>query len=190
MGDLFDHRVLLVQQPGKVLADRAQYSILTGERELLAVAVETEGHSRRTLMSKALPDMRAFAVRSAGGSALLDVTKVTSEWITEVRRAGMGAALIGQIRTEGSRRHYTFLDDAGQTLAKATGDLGLKHFSLTDPHGGEFARVHKTWAGLTKELLTDADHYRVEFRAAVGEELRILTVMMPVVLDLTLYGPT
>jgi hypothetical protein len=188
MGDLFDHRVLLVQQPGKVLANRAEYSIMTAERDLLAVAVETEGHSRLKLMSKDMPDMRAFIVRSASGMELLDVTKVTSEWITDIRRPG--SDLLGQIRTEGSRRHYTFLDGAGQAVAKATGDLGLKHFSLTASPSGEFARVHKTWAGLTKELLTDADHYRVQFTAPVTEELRVMTVILPVVLDLTHYGPT
>lgn len=188
MGDLFDHRVLLVQQPGKVLANRAEYSIMTAKRDVLAVAVETEGHSRLKLMSNDMPDMRAFLVRSAGGTELLEVTKVTSEWITEIRRPG--ADLVGQIRTEGSRRHYTFLDGTGQTTAKATGDLGLKHFSLTAHPIGEFARVRKTWAGITKELLTDADHYRVEFTSPVTEELRILAAMLPVVLDLTHYGPT
>jgi hypothetical protein len=52
-----------------------------------------------------------------------------------------------------------------------------------------FARVRKTWAGLTKEMLTSSDHYTVEFTGPVSQPARTLTVMMPIVLDLTLYGP-
>jgi hypothetical protein len=54
---------------------------------------------------------------------------------------------------------------------------------------GEFARLRKTWAGLTKEVLTPSDHYRVDFTGPVSAQARMLTVMMAIVLDLTLYGP-
>jgi hypothetical protein len=47
----------------------------------------------------------------------------------------------------------------------------------------------KTWAGLTKEMLTPSDHYQVEFTGSVPATARTLTVMMAVVLDLTSYGP-
>jgi hypothetical protein len=50
------------------------------------------------------------------------------------------------------------------------------------------ARVRKNWAGL-KEMLTPSDHYAVEFTGLVSQPTRTLTVMMPIVLDLTLYGP-
>jgi hypothetical protein len=54
---------------------------------------------------------------------------------------------------------------------------------------GEFARVRKTWAGLAKEVFTASDHYKVEFTGPVPEPARTLTVMLPVLLDLTHYGP-
>jgi hypothetical protein len=38
-------------------------------------------------------------------------------------------------------------------------------------------------------MLTPSDHYKVEFTGPVSRPARILTVMMPIVLDLTLYGP-
>ena len=65
----------------------------------------------------------------------------------------------------------------------------LKHFTVTGTGGAEFARVRKTWAGVTKEMLTPSDHYTVEFTGPVSQPARTLTVMMPIVLDLTLYGP-
>jgi uncharacterized protein YxjI len=54
---------------------------------------------------------------------------------------------------------------------------------------GEFARLRKTWAGITKEMLTPSDHYRVEFIGPVAPQARVLIVMTAIVLDLTLYGP-
>jgi Scramblase len=70
-----------------------------------------------------------------------------------------------------------------------TGDLALKHFSVTDTEGGQLARVRKTWAGPAKEILTPSDHYRLEFTGPVSQPTRTLTVMMAIVLDLTVYGP-
>jgi hypothetical protein len=52
-----------------------------------------------------------------------------------------------------------------------------------------FARVRKTWAGLTKEMLTPSDRYTVDLAGLVSHPARTLTVMMPIVLDLTLYEP-
>jgi hypothetical protein len=39
-------------------------------------------------------------------------------------------------------------------------------------------------------MLTPSDHYKVEFSGPVSPPARVLTVMMAIVLDLTLYGPT
>ena len=94
-----------------------------------------------------------------------------------------------RIRTGGTRRIYTLLGDQDQAVGKVTGDLALKNFSVTGPGRAVVARVRKTWAGLTKEMLTPSDHYTVEFTGLVSQPARTLTVMMPIVLDLTLYGP-
>ena len=51
--------------------------------------------------------------------------------------------------------------------------------------GVVFARVRKTWAGLTKEMLTPSDRHTVDFAGLVSHPARTLTVM----LDLTLYEP-
>ena len=96
--------------------------------------------------------------------------------------------LVGRIRATHTTRHYTLLDDQDEIVGKVVGDLALKHFSVTDADG-EFARLRKTWAGLTKEVLTPSDHYRVDFTGPVSPPARMLTVMMAIVLDLTLYGP-
>jgi hypothetical protein len=188
MANVFDLQELRVIQPGKWMPDRARYEFFSSGKELVAVVEETSGHTRMKLLSKAMPDHRVFAVTSAAGEPLLSLAKRTSEWITEI--LDPAGSLVGRIRTEGSRRHYTLLDPEGATIGQAVGDLGLKKFSVTPVEGREFARFSKTFAGFTKEMLTSSDHYKVEFTGSVSGPLRIMTVMMPVVLDLTLYGPT
>jgi uncharacterized protein YxjI len=190
MEDHFDFQKLRIQQPGKLLSTRASYEIFNDRRQLLATATETEAHHRLKVISKAMPDIRVLAVTTAAGQPILTLIKQASTWITDLE--GPEGELIGRIRTSGTRRHYSLLDAGDETMARVEGDLALKHFSVKGS-AGEFARVRKTWAGLTKEMLTVSDHYKVDFTGpvpAAARTLRTLTVMMPIVLDLTLYGPT
>lgn len=185
--DLFAFQTVRVEQPGKLFAGRASYQILTDRRQLIAVASEVEGGARVKLLRESVRDVRSFAITSPAGVQVLSLVKRLSEWNTDIQ--GPGGELIGRIRTEGTRRHYTLLDDAGQTLGQAAGDLGLKRFSVTGAEGGTFARVQKTWAGLRKEMLTSSDHYRIDFVGPVSALARTLTVMTPIVVDLTSYEP-
>jgi len=184
--DPFDFQALRIRQPGKLLPNRASYEIFA-DRKLLATATETEGQARLKLPGKPAPDTRAIAVTTAAGELVGFLINQSSEWMTEFRDPG--GELVGRIRTGGTRRIYTLLGDQDQTVGKVTGDLALKNFSVTGAGRAVVARVRKTWAGIPKEVLTPSDHYTVEFMGSVPQPARTLTVMMPIVLDLTLYGP-
>jgi hypothetical protein len=184
--DPFDFQALRVLQPGKWLPNRARYEIFNDYRQLLAIATETEAHTRMKLLSKAMPDARVLAVSTPAGEPVLTFIKHKKERITELHHPGGAPA--GWIRATHTTRHYTLIDDQDQTVGKVVGDLALKNFSVTDDIG-EFARLRKTFAGITKEMLTPSDHYRVDFTGAVSPQARLLTVMTAIVLDLTLYGP-
>jgi uncharacterized protein YxjI len=184
--DPFDFQALRILQPGKWLPNRARYEVFNDQRQLLAIATETEAHTRLKLLSKTMPDARVLEVTTAASEPILTLVKYKRERITELH--GADGELAGRIRATHTTRHYTLLDGDDQTVGKVVGDLALKHFSVTDGER-EFARLRKTWAGLTKEMLTPSDHYRVDFTAAVSPSARTLTVMMAIVLDLTLYGP-
>ena len=186
MDDPFDFQALRILQPGKWLPNRACYEIFNDQRQLLAIATETEAHTRLKLFSKSMPDARVLAVTTAAQEPVLTLVKYKKERITELY--GPGGEPSGRIRATHTTRHYTLLDDQDQTVGKVVGDLSLKHFSVTDADG-EFARLRKTFAGITKEMLTPSDHYRVDFTGAVSRQARMLTVMTAIVLDLTLYGP-
>jgi hypothetical protein len=185
--DLSAFQAVRVEQPGKLFADRASYRILSDRRELIAVASEVEAQGRLKVLRESVRDIRSFAVTTADGVQVMSLVRRVSEWNTDIQDPG--GELIGRIRTEASRRHYTLLDAADRTLGQATGDLGLKRFAVTGPNGGTFARVRKRWAGLRKEMLTSADHYKVEFIGPVPALARTLTVMVPIVIDLTSYEP-
>ncbi len=185
--DPFDFQALRILQPGRLLPNRASYQIFSEQRQLLAIATEIEAHARRKLLSKSMPDARVLAVTTAGGEPVLTLIKHQRERITELHNPE--GELAGRIRATHTTRHYTLLDDQDETVGKVVGDLALKHFTVTGAQGGEFARLRKTWAGFPKEVLTPSDHYKVEFTASVSRPTRLLTVMMAIVLDLTLYGP-
>jgi hypothetical protein len=187
MEDLFGFPKLRIQQPGKLLPTRASYEIFNDRRQLLATATEAEAHSRLRLLSKGVPDVRVLAVSEAAGDLALSLVTHTRSLVTELRDPA--GEQVGEIRGKYTHRHYTLVDPQGQTVGQVTGDLGLKHFSVTGTSGGEFARVRKSWAGLKKEMLTPSDHYKVDFTGPVTPAARILTVMIAIVLDLTLYEP-
>jgi hypothetical protein len=183
----FDFQALRIHQPAKLLPNRARYEIFNDRKLLLAIATETEAHTRLSLMSKSMPGVRVLTVTTVAHDPILTLIKNARERITELQ--GPEGDLVGRIRATHINRHYTLLDHRNQPVGKAVGDLALKHFSVTGRGGGELARVRKTWAGLTKEMVTPADHYKVEFTAPVSPLGRTLTVMLAIVLDLTLYGP-
>lgn len=187
MDDPFDFQALRIRQPRKLLPNRASYEIFNDQRQLLATATETEARHRLKLISKPAPDARVLAVATAASEPVLTLIKHRRERTTDLHSPA--AELVGRIRATHTTRHYTLIDGDDQTLGKVVGDLALKRFSVTDITGGEFARVRKTFAGLTKEMLTPSDHYTVEFASQVSPSARILTVMMAIVLDLTLYEP-
>jgi Scramblase len=184
--DPFDFQALRILQPGKWLPNRARYEIFNDQRQLLAIATETEAHARLKLLSKSMPDARVLEVATAASKPVLTMVKHRRERITELH--GPDGELAGRIRATHTTRHYTLLDGEDQTVGKVVGDLALKNFSVTDADG-EFARLRKTWAGILKEKMTPSDHYRVDFTGDVSPSARMLTVMMAIVLDLTLYGP-
>ena len=189
VADPFAFRELRIRQPGKVLPGRARYEIFDPDKNLLAVAAETESRGVLNTMIGLVPGTRVLAVRTPGGDPVLTLVRQDSEndWLAAVTEPD--GTLIGKIRIEFSRRHYTLLDEQGQVVGRAAGDLGATQFSVTGAEGERYAHIRKTWAGLGKELLTSSDHYTVTFTGPVPPSIRTMIVMVPIVLDMTRHGP-
>ena len=187
--DLFAFRELRIRQPGKVLPGRARYEIFDPDKNLIAVAAETESRGMLQTMIGLVPGTRVLAVRTPAGQPVLTLIRQDSEndWLAAL--TDPDGKLIGKIRIEFSRRHYTLLDDQGQVVGKAAGDLAATQFAVTGAEGERYAQIRKTWAGLGKELLTSSDHYTVTFTGPVSPSVRTMIVMVPIVLDMTRHGP-
>jgi Scramblase len=187
MEDPFAVKELRIRQPARMLPGRARFDIFDSDKQLLAVAVETEHRSAMHTVASLVPRTRVIGVRSPSGEALLTMVKRDEDWIADI--TDPEDQLIGQIQIGETRRHYTLLDETGQVAGEAVGDLAVKQFTITGPHGERYARLRKTWAGFGKELLTSADHYTVTFTGPVPPRIRVLIAMVPIVLDMSRHGP-
>lgn len=187
----FGHQPLWVLQPGHIPANRAKYQIFSGRLELLASAVGIERRGLPPGPAPSTPALRAPTSRTqpslleivgVEGEPLLRMTRRHKEWTAEFRDSG--GALVGTIRTGNTWRRYTFLNESGRVIAKIAGDPGLRNFSVSAANGRELASVSRTRAGLFQEMSAPNDHYRVDFSGTPApHSVRILTVMMPFVLD-------
>jgi hypothetical protein len=189
VADPFAFRELRIRQPGKVLPGRARYEIFDSNKNLLAVATETESRGVLQTMMGLVPGTRVIAVRTPDGEPVLTLVRQDSEnnWLAAM--TDPEGHPIGKIRIEFSRRHYTLLDEQGRVVGKAAGDLGATQFSVAGAEGERYAQIRKTWAGLGKEILTSSDHYTVTFTGPVPPQIRTMIVMVPIVLDMTRHGP-
>ena len=189
MVDHFAFRELRIRQPGKVLPGRATYEIFDTEKNLLAIAAETESRGMLQTVIGLVPGSRVLAVRTPAGEPVLTLARRDSDGTWLAVLTGPEGEPIGTIRIEFNRRHYTLLDSEGQVAGQAVGDLGASKFAVTGTDGERFAQIRKTWAGLGKELLTSSDHYTVTFTGPVSPQIRTMIVMVPIVLDMTRHGP-
>jgi hypothetical protein len=84
----FNSRALRIQQPGKLLPDRANYEIFDDQRRLVAIAAEAEAHTRRQV----LPRSRSRPARSPWSwrSCLIDSLRTR---LSFAKRASRGAAV-------------------------------------------------------------------------------------------------
>jgi hypothetical protein len=186
----FDFRELRIRQPGKMLPGRATYEIFDTKKNLLATVAETQSRGvLQSVMHMVPGGTRVLAVQTPAGEPVLNLVRQNSDgdWLAAL--TDPDGQLIGTIRIEFSRRHYTLLDADGQTVGMAVGDLSAAKFAVTGADGERFAQIKKTWAGLGKELLTSSDHYTVTFTGPVSPSIRTMIVMVPIVLDMTRHGP-
>ncbi|HEY6497514.1 MAG TPA: phospholipid scramblase-related protein [Trebonia sp.] len=187
MEDPFAVKELRIRQPARMLPGRARYDIFDPGKRLLAIARETEHRSALQTMASLVPRTRVIDVRFADGDPMFTLIKRDADWLADLNDPN--GQLVGRIQIGETRRHYTLLDETDQVTGQAVGDLAVKQFKVSGPEGERFAHVRKTWAGLTKELLTSSDHYTVTFTGPMAPPVRALIVMVPIVLDMARHGP-
>jgi hypothetical protein len=187
MEDPFAVSELRIRQPVRLLPGRARYDFYDQKRKRLAVATEAQPRSAMQRVGGLIPRTRAITVRTPAGEPLLTLVKSDADWLAEV--TDPEGQLIGHIQIDGTRRDYTLLDEVGEVAGQVTGDLAVKQFTISGPEGERYARLVKTYAGPLKELFTSSDHYAVKFTGPMPPRVRTLIAMVPIVLDMTRWGP-
>jgi len=200
--ELFTLPILRVEQPRKVVATRTRYDFFDERGTLVATAADVNERPRRVALRAALPGNvlagdQVLLLTDADETPLLVIEKHASNRRTVVRRPGDDSSeetdpfegeIIGTIDAVRTTRHHVLKDAEGTKIGEVTGDLALKRFAVTDTESRHVAQVNKRWAGLRAELLTNADRYTVErLTNRLSDTFRALIVVLPVVLDLTLY---
>ena len=133
----------------------------------------------RLFLRKALlpTDIRVYP--QGQGSPLLTVHKHVGFLRTRLTVHGAGGNLLARLRSKVFSLGGAFEvnDPQGRPLGELKGDWKGWDFTFT-VNGQVFGRITKKWAGLAKELFTNADHYLVMLEPAgqaLPEGLALLT---------------
>ncbi len=187
-GTLLTEPILVINQKAKFVDLVSEYKVFDGNGAQVAT-VQQEGGKKwlRLVVNKALLPAHVV-IKDMAGNPLLRVDKKFSAWRPKVfLQDGSGneigqfvwAKMLGKAKIE--------FHVGGQCIG------GIKaqnwrawNFSLEDESGMEVGTISKTWAGLGKEMFTNADHYVMALsrplpaqlaQFAVGASLCIDTVL-------------
>lgn len=181
MHPLLARERLVINQKAKLFELSNQFAILDEAGERIG-AVEQVDQSPLHKVVRIFSNLDAalpitLEVRDAGGVGVLRIVKPWFRITCSVVQPG--GAVLGTIRKQiklGKAR-FELAGPTGQVLgAVLAQNWRARDFSVRDAADVEVARVTKKWAGLGKELFTDADHYAIEVNPALGDPLRSLAI--------------
>jgi uncharacterized protein YxjI len=185
---LLDRRRLVLQQRAKLFEMRTQFRVLD-EAGAPIGSVEQLGRSPLVQLLRFGSDLDValpvtFELRDTAGAAVLVLRK---PWfrraITVTGPDGSAAGTITKQLRLGKAR-FVLAGPSGEDLGAVVAEnWRARDFSIRGPDGAEVARVRKTWEGLAKALLTDADNYVVELSETLRGPQRSLAVAAAVAID-------
>lgn len=196
-GTLLTEPILVVNQKAKLFEKKAEYEVfdqlgrkMGGVRQfgtsMSRVAVGRDNATKR------------LQIVDAQGMPLFTLTRPATVLKSKVIVMRGDGTHIGQIVQEntgvlgsvlGGRFNIRFrLEAEGVSLGTVNAESWQAwDFSLQDPHGSEFARITKTWAGLGRQSYTKADNYVLEIHRHLEEPLISLVVCAALAIDTVLH---
>ena len=164
-----------------------QYSVHTSDGGQLLHAYEESGDIRRQFMGTHRP--LAIHVVDDGGQPVL-LAQRDFFWFTSHLRVSESGRPVGSLRRRFAiNRKFTLADANGRLLALLQGNIFRPNtFIARGAQGAELARITKQWGGISREMFTDADTFRVEFSpAAASQEFRLLMLAAAFATDLDFF---
>lgn len=172
---------LVVHQKAKLFELRNQFTIFD-EAGARIGSVEQVDQSPLHKVVRIFSNLDAalpitLEVRDASGVGVLRIVKPWFRITCSVVQPGGVVAGTVRKRIRLGKPRFELADPGGRVVGEVVAlNWRARNFSVRDAADVEVARVHKKWAGLGKELFTDADNYVIEVNPALGDPLRSLAI--------------
>jgi uncharacterized protein YxjI len=187
-GTIFTEPILVINQKAKFIDITSEYKVFD-QRGVQIAMVRQEGGKKwlRFFVNKALLPANV-AVIDVSGQAVLRIDKKFSWWRPKVFLQDGGGNVVGQfVWAKMIGKQTIEFNAGGQVVGRIKAqNWRAWNFSIEDAAGAEVGTISKTWAGLGKEMFTNADHYVMNLHRqldgpllgfAVGSALCIDTVL-------------
>lgn len=182
--------VVHVKQRTKLVEMRNQYELFDDAGTTIG-GVEQVNQSGFTVLLRFLSDLDVVLPVeleiSQTGATVLRLHKPWFRMTIDVRTAD--GRVLGTIRKKVrlGKARFVLLDPTGAELGHVRAEnWRAKDFAVMDRNELEVARVTKKWAGLGRELFTDADHYVIHRPLPLDEAMQGLVLAAPFAVDLIL----
>lgn len=190
-GTFFTEPVLVVNQKAKLFEGSSNFSVFNGGGELIG-SVRQVGQSALRKFAKAFSNLDVFMtaryeVVDRNDALQLVVFKPRSFLKARMMIQRPDGTEIGQIKHKlrFGKARFLLTAPGGETEIGSINAENFRawNFSVADVAGTEVARISKTWAGLSKEVFTNADNYVVEMKTKLEDPLLSLCVASALTID-------
>jgi len=186
--NLLTRDIFVVSQRAKIFELRNQFRVLDETGQQIG-AVDQINRSPLAVLARiasgldvALP--MTLALQDTTGQTALLMHKPWFRWGCEVSLPD--GRVMGRVTKEiriGKAR-FALLGADGSRLGTVHAlNWRAKDFSIRDNNDVEVAKITKKWAGMAKELFTDADNYVVELMPGLADPLRSLAIGTSLAID-------
>ncbi len=165
-----------VKEWGEILTgfeQKNKYEIFDQSGNRIFFAVEVGGSAMGRLFLKA---MRSFEIHilDSSGNILLKVKRPFKWLFHECYVFDSNDKKLGTVKWEFAliRKKYVAIDNFGYEMCRLDAPA-LKPWTFSIAKGGlEIGTLRKKWGGFVKEAITDADSFGIQFKEAVGPNLK------------------
>ncbi len=183
----------MINQKAKLIEVSNQYAVYDANGQQIAAVQEArQGPFRKVIRVLFNFDQllrHQLDIVDANATVLMRVVKPGAFIKAAIRVEGPNGELYGTITNKirlGKARFV--LADANGT---AVGEIRAENwrawdFAIIDPNETEWARIKKTWEGLTKAVFTTADNYVVQIHPQTPQPLRTIAIGSALAVDLML----
>jgi uncharacterized protein YxjI len=190
-GTIFSEPVLVVNQQAKIFEGSSNFSVFRGDGTQIG-SVKQVGQTKVGKFLKAMTNLDAlmtarYEITDTAGAVVLVLDKPRSLIKGRMAVQRPDGTEIGQIVQKlrlGKPRFLLTAPGGEQELGSINSENWRAwNFSITDAADNEIARVSKTWAGMKKELFTNADNYVLELKGQLSDPLLSLVVASALTID-------